>query len=1546
MSALGDLIGGRFVPPCGDPLVSRNPASGDVVLETAADSARIGEACDAAAAAAPAWARLRPEARYEHLLRFRAALAEREGALAEAISSEVGKIRGEARGEARSLVGRFEIVRAAVDGELREGPVAGHPAEKLRFHPLGVVGVIGPYNYPLHLCHAYVLPALLCGNAVVVKPSEIAPLSAQRYAEAALAAELPAGVLNIVAGRGDAGRALSLHPAVRGLCFTGSYEVGRRITEQLLDRPEVLLALEMGGKNTAVVCRDADLRQAAHEVVVGGYLTTGQRCTATDRVLVDASRIDDLIAALVPMVKSLRFGDPASPQSFAGPLATAAGKARFDAAIAAARDAGAEPVVNGEHAATSGNYTGASLHRLPAGKHHVPGYTDVETFGPDLAIEPVSGDDEAIALLEASPFGLANSVFTASTERFERYYQETRSGILNRNRSTNLASPRLPFGGVGRSGNYRPAGAHTPRNVVAAVAVQENVIGRVTVHPHLLPTMPPPQLDRLEAQHREEELVESRRDLVTSPRPRGINRPAGGELPQSDAWLTRLYSGNRVVAEKKPCVLDHLRSAGPYMVSIDDEPLSVLDGMSQTATLCGGFAEDPVVKAYVEGEFGDSLIHATDTTLGDCEAANAYATVLRHLVDGLEHVTFANSGAEANEKALALARINAERRGATRVLAFEGGFHGRTLFALSATYNPVKREPYEIAGYSAAFVPFPVWATPSREEGRAPSGFYAAAAAGDIAELQQRFGDADEDPLLAREVASLAAVDAALSTGEFFACIVEPMQSEGGDRYATARFHRALRLLTRRHQVHLIYDEVQTGFGLGGEFAWHSQFRLVNSRGKPDFPDAVTFAKRAQVGVCMSRWPDPELTASHPASLIRGRIHAEMMSTAHNAERIEALVAPRLAQIAAAFPHLVSDPRNQGYALAFDLPSPEHLAAYLGQRFWRGAVVFGAGTRTVRYRLSLGYSGREINRLFETIRRSLAWLDAHPGSKPPAWEDLPSSERPQVEPPPFRIRTVSSDEAVGLLPAILDIEYRVYEPARRTPPEEIRAAIEHADGILVVGEVQHNGEYRFVGFGIGHPLEAAAQRQLEEGPERDPMCGRDNTLYSVSITMAPEYQGLGIGRYIKEAQLRVAAGRRRADGTPRYRYVTGRNRVGHTPRMNRLNRTFGAHVVEVLTGQYEDPEGQAIYYRIPLAPVTPDRARKPATSARIDLAQGLCRPLAEPPDSLIAAEKSGLLYGPAVNKITVMNYVTPAVVRALEWVNALFPRLPHLYLTSSRDETVDKSLRILRYNRPGANVAIGFAGGYVGHTTAAARSISDPAVHRQGPPHYRWPRAAHPADVGTEASIQSIRDAVGEAGGPDNVLGLYYELVQERTGRTFPESWWPAITALRAELDLPLVAVETASAFYRSGHGAFASAGVGAVPDLMIWWGGGQTGYIHSAARLFVDTPLTMVSTWDGDEISLVREHFQLREARRLDLAPAIEALDAAMAAAAERGFATRGLGLYRVIDAGEGASELAASLDAKGLRVRTYPGGRVVIAPGLDQAEDAGVRLARALRS
>ncbi len=1527
--------------PVGTALVSRNPAAdGAVVFETGYTIEAVGEACAAAAAAQPAWGALTPAERWAHLERFKAAITANANLLADAIVLETGKIRSEAKTEIQTLVNRFDLVRGAMESDLKAGAVA--PGEFLRYQPLGVIGVIGPFNFPLHLCHAHVIPALLAGNTVVVKPSDVTPLCGQRYAEAALAAQLPPGVLNVVAGTGEVGAALVAAPELRGLCFTGSWHVGRKILDVAVARPELLVALEMGGKNVCVVLDDCALRQAVHEVAVGGYLSAGQRCTGTERVLVHRKLADRFVSALATCAKELKFGNPEDATVFAGPLVNAASLAKVEHAVEVARKAGVEAIVPGAKL-PGGSYRSASLHRVPDGVHHVAGYTDTEVFGPDLSVEVIDSDDEAIAVIGESPYGFVNAVFTGSTPRFEQFYARTHSGMLNRNRSTNLASPKLPFGGVGKSGNYRPAGAWAHRNVAAPVAILENVLGAITPHPHLAKLIPAFDLDRLEVQHASEESAEAARTLVDLPRPMAMHRPTGGKLPDSEALLARLYAGDRVPKEKKPPVFDHMRSAGPWMVSVDGEPLSVIDGMSQTATVVGGFAEDPVVRAYTEGEFADTLVANADTAAGETWAATDYANTLRQLVPGLPHVTFVASGAESNEKAFALCRINCERPAATKVLAFEGSFHGRTLLAVHATHSPSKRAPFELAGYKCTFAPFPVWETPSEDdEPGAPSGYYAAAATGDIAELRERFGDAKNDALLAAEVASLAAVHEALATGEYFCTIVEPMQSEGGDRYATERFFRALRLLTRYHKTFLVFDEVQVGFGLGGPFAWHSKFRLLSARGQQDYPDAVTFAKRAQVGVVMSRFADPEPASAHGASLVRGRIHADMVSTSHNAERLEKLVVPRLAALARAYPQLVQHPRATGYAFAFELPTPALLDAFLAQRFWRGAVVFAAGTHTARYRLSDSFLAREIDQLFETIRRSLSWLDAHEGRKPPAWEDLPQPPAHVMAHPELRYRQIPHSAAMEQLPAILDIEYQVYEPARRTPPAEIRAAIEDPEGSLLVGEAPSpNGAWQLVAFAIGGPLE---QSKDVEGCDDDPMLGKHNTMYSVSITVAPGYQGSGVGRKLKELQLRDAAARKNADGTPRYRYVTGRNRVGRTAQMTHLNRVFGAHVVQVMTGQYEDPEGQAIYYRIPLGALQPDPATKQDVLKRhaqasddeieLDLASGLTRPFANGPASLRDAETRGLLYGPAVNKLTLMNYVTPATVRALEWLGALVPELPHLYLTSSRDESIDKALRLIRCTRKSAHIAIGLDGGYYGHTVATARSLSDPAVHQGGPGHFAWPRVPHPARAGTAATISALRAAV-ESAGKANVLGFVYELVQERTGLVLPPDFIAALRTLRDELDLPLIAVETTTHAYRSGRGAFLSTAIDLVPDVLTWWGGAQTGYLHTSARWFIATPLTLVSTWDGDELSLVRAHHQLRAARHLDIAGASTALDRALA-----NTKSAGLGAYRVIDAGSRAKELADSLAAHGVRVRRFPNNHLGIIPALDQIADAATAL------
>lgn len=1537
---LGDYINGRFLEPTGKPLVSRNPArDNEPVLETRWDRRRVATACEAAAVAQPAWAQLSRTERWHTLLVLREVLQSKADELADAIVLETGKIRSEAIGEVQTVISRFQVCYDQIERDMRNGRLPSFPSEGVHYHALGVVGVIGPFNFPVHLCHSHIIPALLLGNTVVVKPSEVTPLSMQRYFQAVADAGLPAGVLNLVQGGGHAGEALVANKLVRGLCFTGSYATGYKIASAAVERPELLVALEMGGKNAAVVLDDADIRQTVHELVVGTYLSAGQRCTATSRVLVHRARRDALLNALEEVVPQLKFGNPDDAESFAGPMATEAAVKRFYAALQTARRAGAKEVVKSERG-VGGNYVTGSVHLLPDGAHRIPGYTDVELFGPDLCVETVDSLDEAVEVLRASPFGFANTVFTSSRQSFDALLRRTHSGILNWNCTTNSASPRLAFGGVAQSGNYRPAGAHAPRNLGYPVAIIEQLPGELSPHPALADLLPAPDLDVLEARHLAEEATEGELAWAITRRPMAPSFPEGGSLPTSEGWLRRLYAAERMVREKKPLVFDHQRASGAWMVSIDSTPLSVLDGMSQTATSPAGFNADEVVSAYFEGGFNGAMCRASHPSPDGGPQADAFRNALRARLGGLlPEVTFTSSGAEANEKALALCRLDA-REGATKVLAFEGSFHGRTLLALHATWNPAKRERFEFIGNEATFAPFPVWERPSAAEPVDPEGFAACLARGDVS--AQLAVCPKKNTLLRAELESLLVVHEALSSGDFYAVMAEPMQSEGGDRYATSRFFRGLRLLTRFHEVALVMDEVQTGFGLGGTFFWHTRFGMIDKDGRPDAPDAVTMAKRAQLGIVASRFPDPEPTPCHMASLVRGRIHARIAGSSSHASRVAEAVAPRLRRIAQRFPDLVGNPRLTGFAFAFDLPSKEALSAYLAQRFWRGVVVFGAGQRTVRYRLNRAFHTREITTLFEAIERSLAWLIAHPGLTPPVWEEAPAV--PKSEPSfSHRVRQVWSDEANTIIPRIMDLERRLYEAARRDPEEKLRLAFAK-DGVAHVAEIERDDEWELVGCALGAPLEHVGN---VPGPATDPNLGQDNTLYSLAISVDPEYQGHGIGSALKFDQIRAARAMATSEGHPRYRFLTGRNRVGDANQMTYLNRRFGAYAVELLDEQYGEEDAQALYYRIPLTGLAP--VRSPLTtfhaSSTSELGAGIAAPFGDGPVSLREAQARGLLYGPTVNKITVLNYVTPAIVRSAEWIGALTPDLRHLYFTNSRAEIVDKAVRILRWHRPSGQTIIGLDGGYFGHTTAAARSISDPETHRQGPAVFDWPRVPHPADVGTEATIQTLLRAIEQAGGSDNVLGVVLEFVQEHTGKVIPKDFWPALDALRDETGVPFVLFETASAVYRSGRGAFASTALDVVPDMLCWFGGGQVGFIHTDDRTFVSKPLAMASTWDGDELSLIRINHHLRAARRLDLATAAEALDEALAPAAEAGFAVRGMGLYRVLECKDPVG-FHKKLASAGINLGFLPSGRLVVAPHLHRAEQAAAKLRKAIGS
>lgn len=419
-----------------------------------ADEAALDAAVARARRAFVSWSALGFEARAALLRRFRDRARERAHELGRLIAREVGKAGWEAHQEAG-------LVAAKVDVTLGEGmrfvaPLEGGPGARATFHPRGVLAVLGPFNFPAHLPNGHVVPALALGNTVVFKPSPLAPAVGAFLAQLAREAGLPPGVLELVQGGGETGRTLALHPGIDGVLFTGSWAAGRALSEATLDQPGKILALEMGGKNAMIVLEDADLELAVTEAAVSIAATTGQRCTALSRIFVARSVLEPFAERLARVLSGLRVGEPLEEGVFMGPLVSHAACERVARDRRGAAAAGGEVILDVD-CGRPPPWVGARLVRF-AGLAQPHPYQREELFAPEAALYPVGDLDEAIAAVNDCDFGLAASVMTLDRRRYEHCIGRIRVGILNWNRGTVGASGRLPFGGLGRSGNDRPAG--------------------------------------------------------------------------------------------------------------------------------------------------------------------------------------------------------------------------------------------------------------------------------------------------------------------------------------------------------------------------------------------------------------------------------------------------------------------------------------------------------------------------------------------------------------------------------------------------------------------------------------------------------------------------------------------------------------------------------------------------------------------------------------------------------------------------------------------------------------------------------------------------------------------------------------------------------------------------------------------------------------------------------------------------------------------------------------------------------------------------------
>jgi len=477
---LGNYIDGKFIRSSRPDYEwsKSSPANlKDEVIRLEVEIDHADLAIKAARQAFPAWSALKQEERNQYLLRLKEVFVTHAEEMATLISRETGKPLWETKGEATLLANKIDITlnhsMKLVSEQTVENALPGVTGF-IRFKPRGVMTVLGPFNFPAHLPNGHIVPALATGNTVVFKPSEWTPAVGQFMAQLIDKAGLPPGVFNLVQGKGDVGERLVMSDQVDGVLFTGSYEVGFKIKHATLGHFWKVLALEMGGKNASIVWEDADLEKAIYENIVGAFSSSGQRCSCTSRIVLHRSLADEFISRFYEAAKKLSIGHWSKPV-FMGPLINEAAVEKYIRFQGIAKREGNESLMRGKVLDTEypGYYVTPSINLVSKPDANSV-YQSSEIFGPNVAIFTVDDFQEALQIANSTDYGLVLSVFSKSRENFLEAFRKVNIGLINWNRASVGASSRLPFGGVGKSGNHQPSAHYAVYYCTIPVACLED----------------------------------------------------------------------------------------------------------------------------------------------------------------------------------------------------------------------------------------------------------------------------------------------------------------------------------------------------------------------------------------------------------------------------------------------------------------------------------------------------------------------------------------------------------------------------------------------------------------------------------------------------------------------------------------------------------------------------------------------------------------------------------------------------------------------------------------------------------------------------------------------------------------------------------------------------------------------------------------------------------------------------------------------------------------------------------------------------------------
>ena len=452
-------------------LTSIAPASGETLWT--GDTGDVAHEVAMACAAWPDWAARSLSVRIELMRRFANALRTRMEDFAELIARETGKPLWDSRAEIETAIAQVDRAATAYSERTPRKQLEGALGARnsVRHKPHGVLGVITPWVSAVEIACARILPALIAGNVVVFKPSEKAVATSMMLLACFREAELPEGVLRLLVGDAREGAALAAHPDVSGVLFTGTSDAGLTLYRQLADRPAKLMALQMSGNNPIVAWETPDIATAAVMIVQSAFQSGSQCCTAARRLIVAENDYEALLAEVGKLVGRLIVGDPLdTPQPFFGPMIDNAAADAVDEAFLDLIMKGGRPLQHMRRLDPDRPFLTPGLIDVT----NVANRPDVEYFGPLLQVIRVAAFDAAIAEANATRYGLTATLISRSPDLYDRFWANVRAGVINWNRPSNIISPSAPFGGLGLSGNHRPAGSYTADHCVYPVTSAES----------------------------------------------------------------------------------------------------------------------------------------------------------------------------------------------------------------------------------------------------------------------------------------------------------------------------------------------------------------------------------------------------------------------------------------------------------------------------------------------------------------------------------------------------------------------------------------------------------------------------------------------------------------------------------------------------------------------------------------------------------------------------------------------------------------------------------------------------------------------------------------------------------------------------------------------------------------------------------------------------------------------------------------------------------------------------------------------------------------